>query len=187
MINVALSPGSVGARTGVERYRCVWLTPCHISSRHDSLPSRGGNNIRWVLHSEFRHRCTCMFCHANSRRQYVNRTRCVLSCSKNMVSAFTNDNIKAWFICRLWVGIATGPVSVSGGARFFSSPQRPDRLWGPPRLLPSGYRGTLSPGTKRPGREADHSPPSSAQVKNDGAIPPLPHTSFVTLDGCLVL
>jgi hypothetical protein len=28
-----------------------------------------------------------------------------------------------------------------------------------------------------PGREADHSPPSSAEVKNGGAIPPLPHTS----------
>jgi hypothetical protein len=27
---------------------------------------------------------------------------------------------------------------------------------------------------KRPGREADHSPSSSAEVKNGGAIPPLP-------------
>jgi hypothetical protein len=34
--------------------------------------------------------------------------------------------------------------------------------------------GALSPGVKRPGREADHSPPSSAEVKNGGAIPPLP-------------
>jgi hypothetical protein len=32
---------------------------------------------------------------------------------------------------------------------------------------------TISPGVKRPGREADHSPPSSAKVKNAGAIPPL--------------
>jgi hypothetical protein len=36
-------------------------------------------------------------------------------------------------------------------------------------------------GVKLPEREADHSPPSSAQVKNGGTIPPLPHTSFVTL------
>jgi hypothetical protein len=28
---------------------------------------------------------------------------------------------------------------------------------------------------KRPGHEADHSPPSVAEVKNCGAIPPLPH------------
>jgi hypothetical protein len=35
----------------------------------------------------------------------------------------------------------------------------------------------LSMGVKWPGREADHSPPSSAEVKNGGAIPPLPHKS----------
>jgi hypothetical protein len=31
------------------------------------------------------------------------------------------------------------------------------------------------PGVKRPGRVPDQSPPSSAEVKNDGAKPPLPH------------
>jgi hypothetical protein len=35
----------------------------------------------------------------------------------------------------------------------------------------------LSPGVKRSGSEADNSPPSSAEVKNGRAIPPLPHTS----------
>jgi hypothetical protein len=35
----------------------------------------------------------------------------------------------------------------------------------------------LSPGVKRPGREAGHSPPSNAEAKNSGAIPPLPHKS----------
>jgi hypothetical protein len=33
------------------------------------------------------------------------------------------------------------------------------------------------PGIKRQGREADRSPPSSAEVNNGGAIPPLPHMS----------
>jgi hypothetical protein len=37
--------------------------------------------------------------------------------------------------------------------------------------------GTISPEVKRPGREADHSPPSSTQVKNGEAIPALPYTS----------
>jgi hypothetical protein len=37
--------------------------------------------------------------------------------------------------------------------------------------------GALSPGVKRQGREADHSLPSSAEVKNGGAISPLLHTS----------
>jgi hypothetical protein len=32
----------------------------------------------------------------------------------------------------------------------------------------------LYPGVELPGREADHSPASSAEVKNGGAIPPLP-------------
>jgi hypothetical protein len=37
--------------------------------------------------------------------------------------------------------------------------------------------GTLSSGLKRPEREADHSPPSNAEVWKGGAISPLPHTS----------
>jgi hypothetical protein len=37
--------------------------------------------------------------------------------------------------------------------------------------------GSLSPGIKRPGREANHSPASSAEVKNCGTVPPLHHTS----------
>jgi hypothetical protein len=60
------------------------------------------------------------------------------------------------------------------GKRFFSSPQCPDRLWDPPiQWVP----GALSPGVKRLGHEADHSPTSSAEVKNFGAIPSIPHMS----------
>jgi hypothetical protein len=33
------------------------------------------------------------------------------------------------------------------------------------------------PGVKRPVCEADDSPPSSAEVKNGGAMPPVPHMS----------
>jgi hypothetical protein len=40
-----------------------------------------------------------------------------------------------------------------------------------------GTGGGLSPGVKRISHEAHHSPPSSAEVKNRGAIPPLSHTS----------
>jgi hypothetical protein len=43
-------------------------------------------------------------------------------------------------------GVATGyalegPGSIFSSERFISSPQRPDRLWGPPSLLSNGYRG----------------------------------------------
>jgi hypothetical protein len=52
------------------------------------------------------------------------------------------------------------------GKKCFSS-QRP--IQPPIELLPR----PLSPGVKRPGRESDRSPPN-AEVKNGGAIPPLP-------------
>jgi len=42
----------------------------------------------------------------------------------------------------------------------------PDQLWGPPSFLLNGYLGYF-PGAKRPGREADHSSPSNAEVKNE--------------------
>jgi hypothetical protein len=45
-----------------------------------------------------------------------------------------------------------------------------------PASFPLGTGGPLL-GVNRPGREADHSPPSSAEVKNVGARPPLPHMS----------
>jgi hypothetical protein len=52
-------------------------------------------------------------------------------------------------------GIATGyglddlgvGVRVPVGSRIFSSPQRPDRLWGPPSLLYNGHRGFFSRGS----------------------------------------
>jgi len=67
------------------------------------------------------------------------------------------------------VGIATdygldGPGSNPGGDEIFRT--CPDRPWGPTSLLYNGYR--VFPGVKvRPGRAADHSPPSSAVVKEE--------------------
>jgi hypothetical protein len=55
-------------------------------------------------------------------------------------------------------------VQVPVGSRFFTSPCCPDRLCGPPNLLYNGYGGSFLR-VKRPGREADHSPPTSAEVK----------------------
>jgi len=49
------------------------------------------------------------------------------------------------------------------GTRFSA---RPDRSWGPPSLLYNGYQ--IFPEDKvRPGRAADHSPPSSAAVMEE--------------------
>jgi hypothetical protein len=43
---------------------------------------------------------------------------------------------------------------------------------------PVGTRGSFL-GVKLPGREADHSPPYSAEVKMCGVIPPLPQYAFI--------
>ena len=50
--------------------------------------------------------------------------------------------------------------------RVFSFPKLPDRLWGPPSLLFSEYKGSFS-GLKRPGRKVDHSDPFDAETKNE--------------------
>ena len=63
------------------------------------------------------------------------------------------------------VGIATGngldgpgESNPGGGETFRTCPDRP---WGPPSLLYSGYR-VFPGGKERPGRDADPSLPSSA-------------------------
>jgi hypothetical protein len=67
-------------------------------------------------------------------------------------------------------------MTAGEGWEFFSSPPRPDRAHQPPiQWVP----GALSLGVKRPGREANQSPPSSAEVKYEWALPPLPLYPFM--------
>jgi hypothetical protein len=69
------------------------------------------------------------------------------------------------------VGIATGyglddrevGVRVSVGSRIFFTSSRLDL--GPTQSPIQWVPGVLSPGVERPGREADHSPPTSAEIK----------------------
>jgi hypothetical protein len=61
------------------------------------------------------------------------------------------------------------------GKGFFSSPDGPDRLWGPSSLLFNGYRGNFA-GVKRSGREVNHSPPSSVNVRNGCSYTPVTRT-----------
>jgi hypothetical protein len=49
----------------------------------------------------------------------------------------------------------------------------PDRPWGPPNLLYNGCR-VFPWGKERPGRDADHSPPSSVVVKKEYSTSTLP-------------
>jgi hypothetical protein len=70
------------------------------------------------------------------------------------------------------VGIVTGyrlddwrvEVRVPVGSRLLTSLYRPDWLWGPPNFISNGYL-AFSLGVKWQSHEADHSPPTSAEVK----------------------
>jgi hypothetical protein len=59
------------------------------------------------------------------------------------------------------------------GFLLFATASRP--TLGPTQVHIQWVPGILTLGVKRPGREVDHLPPSTAEVKNVcGAIPPLP-------------
>jgi hypothetical protein len=60
---------------------------------------------------------------------------------------------------------------------FFTTASRP--ALGPTQPLIQWVPGVLSLGVKQPGHEADHSPPSSAEVKMFGAIPSFPQYTFM--------
>jgi hypothetical protein len=85
------------------------------------------------------------------------------------------------------VGIATGyglddqrvGVRVPVGSRIFISPCLPDRLWGPPKPPIQWVPGALSPGVKGPGREADSSHPTSAEVTKTWFYTSTPPYAFV--------
>jgi hypothetical protein len=92
-----------------------------------------------------------------------------------------NINIK---ILYLWKKIGeAGYSDVMGwaaipfqqGQNYFFSPWYPDRLWAPPSLLSNRHQGLFPPEVTWSGYEADHSSPSSAEVKNiwsHTSIPP---------------
>ena len=68
------------------------------------------------------------------------------------------------------VSIATRVWTVGSvferGKKFFFSPKRPQRHWGPPKFLFIAYRVSFS-GVERTERLVDRHPASNAEVKND--------------------
>jgi len=98
-------------------------------------------------------------------------TRCLETLGCN--TTLKKRNFRSYFACLLIMLVGPVAQSVSRlttgwtvrdrmpvGTRFSA---RPDRPWDPPSLLYNGYWG-FPRGKVRPGRAADHSPPSSAAV-----------------------
>jgi hypothetical protein len=88
------------------------------------------------------------------------------------------------FICHshISVGIKTdygleGRLSNRGRGKIFLFSTASRSALGPNQPPVQWVSGAVSPEVKRPGLEADHSPPSSAEVKNGEAIPPLSYMS----------
>jgi hypothetical protein len=71
-------------------------------------------------------------------------------------------------------GLDVSGYILGRGKRIFYAPHSLDRIWSPSSHLSNGYWGLFPPGLKRLGRKADHALLSSAEIKNGGAIPPLP-------------
>jgi hypothetical protein len=67
-------------------------------------------------------------------------------------------------------------VRVSVGSRIFSSPCRPDRLWSPPNLLSSGYRGLFLRGLRGRSVKLTTHLQLVPRSRKYGSIRPLPHT-----------
>jgi hypothetical protein len=67
---------------------------------------------------------------------------------------------------------------------LYSTASRP--ALGPTKPSIQWVAGSLSPGVKQPGREADHSIPTSAEVKNGGATPQFPIRLRGAVLNCLI-
>jgi hypothetical protein len=103
----------------------------------------------------------------------------ICCCEVNQVQILYCGNYLFYLVLSLrrWATHWSAGVRFSAGTRIFSIPYN--------FQIGSGDHSTSCPadtdgycrGVKRADREANHTPPSSAEVKNNGAIPPLHNTS----------
>jgi hypothetical protein len=85
------------------------------------------------------------------------------------------NNVYMWYSDGLQAGRPGHDSRERQEISLFSTASRP--ALGPTKPPVRLVSGTLSPEVKEPGRESDHSPPSSAEVNKDEGIPPLSQSS----------
>jgi hypothetical protein len=158
------------------------LSKCDPESSHDNINENP---------SSTQQNCSIFVVFVKNSKTTVKRAMC--QCQVQNESCFYKQNgiqakLHKFPNCSLGnesrdstVGIGTGyelnDQGVGVRVPVGQEENRLDLFCGPPSLLSKGIPGDLSPGVKQPGREADHSPPTSAEDKKRGSIYPLPHAS----------
>ena len=122
--------------------------------------------------------------------------RIIAVCSNNLIWIVFKETVHASDLSRnSSVGIATrlgaalprNLCSNSGSVtNFICSPERSDRLLASPSILCSGYRGSLSPVVKRPGRETAQ-PDLMPRLRISGVYATSPPWPFMACKGWDVL
>jgi hypothetical protein len=95
-------------------------------------------------------------------------------------------DLNRWELNRYSDWLQAGRRGGGGGVNniLFSTASRP--VLGPTQpLIQWGTGRALSPGVKRPGYEADHSPPTSAEVKNTWIYTSTPPYALMAYGGVL--
>jgi hypothetical protein len=110
---------------------------------------------------------TITFLHKELSEYTIAFSYVALHVSATQVSHYSNKLQTGWPGLNSWKGQEIFLYSLA--SRLALGPTQPPIQW--------VFR-TLSPGVRRPEGEDDHSSSLSAQVKNGGAMPPLPHISL---------
>jgi hypothetical protein len=87
-------------------------------------------------------------------------------------SSSDNLYVHTAFANRVWQGVEDVGIEFQQWQEIFFCPKRPVRLWASPSPF-NGYHGLFT-GKTLPGREGDHSPRSSAEVKTDCSLAGIP-------------
>jgi hypothetical protein len=147
--------------------RFLSLSHTHTSSSETYLPQMLIYSVIFLLFSNTFNLRSFLKIRGRVSRSYkviLKRITCILGAGL----AEYSDQAMGW----------TTGVRFPAGTGYFSPSYRVQTGSGvDPAPYPMGTVG-FPPRIRRPGREADHSPPSSADVEKSGAIPPLPRHVF---------